>query len=419
MFPSYEYHHFDLGDYTVIAKKRDTELPPDPDSETEDMRLQELIDTNDPAISGIMAFPHHIGYKTGYRGINWNAFNEKTTPLIEIVSMHGCAESHDNLFRYLHTMGPRCGNNTMQGGLRAGLFFGVIGNTDHHNASPGSYGFGRTGIWAEERSRDGIWNAFLKRRTVALSGDPIEIDYKVDGHPMGTVYESEKISSTVDCYIAGCSRLSHVDFIINDRTIRTIYNPHHEIADDITWIPLEFGWGKKNIETFWKVNICVEYGDILEASPRFRGEDVVAPLDDIGNRHRIEYALCGNHINLDFFSNGNLNTLTDNGQGLVLCISEASSAIVLIDINATYNGKQINRRYSYRVSEIINPVVEYLDGFVSPAVLVGVPVQIGESCCHLAENIDIPYDHSFYIRAFEDNGDFVIASPVRKVRKVE
>ena len=27
MFPSYEYHHFDLGDYTVIARDRDALLP--------------------------------------------------------------------------------------------------------------------------------------------------------------------------------------------------------------------------------------------------------------------------------------------------------------------------------------------------------------------------------------------------------
>ena len=40
-----------------------------------------------------MLTPHHIGYRQGYRGINWNTFDETVSPVVEIVSMHGCAES--------------------------------------------------------------------------------------------------------------------------------------------------------------------------------------------------------------------------------------------------------------------------------------------------------------------------------------
>ena len=419
MFPSYEYHHFDLGDYTVIARDRDALLPSDPAPGEEDLRLQKLIDENDPSASGVMAFPHHIGYKTGYRGIDWDSFNEKTTPLVEIISMHGCAESHDNPFRYLHTMGPRSGRNTMQGGLKDGHFFGVIGNTDHHNASPGSYGFGRTGLWADDRSRDGVWDALLSRRTVALSGDPIEIDYTVDGHPMGSEFESDTVSSRLDCHIAGCSKLSHVDLVVDDEIVSSIRDPHQHIESDTAWVPVEFGWGKKNVEASWNIAISIEGGMLVESSTRFRGNDIVAPLDDVGEQHRIAYSRDGNHIDLQFRSAGNLNTLTDNGQGLALCISGISSAVLSVDIEAVYNGNKIRRHYSYKLSDVIDPVSEYLDGFVSPSMLIGVPVPLGESCCHLMEDIDIPVGHSFYIRVFEDNGDFAIASPVRKRHKVE
>ncbi len=100
--------------------------------------------------------------------------------------MHGCSESHDNPLKYLHTMGPRVNNQTMQGGLEKGNHFGVIGCTDHHNASPGSYGFGRTGVWCEKKDRDSIWNNICDKRTLAFSGDPIEMALFVDDKFMGS-----------------------------------------------------------------------------------------------------------------------------------------------------------------------------------------------------------------------------------------
>ena len=42
-----------------------------------------------------MVLPHHIGYRQGYRGINWAAFTPEFSPLVEIMSMHGASESAD------------------------------------------------------------------------------------------------------------------------------------------------------------------------------------------------------------------------------------------------------------------------------------------------------------------------------------
>ena len=84
--------------------------------------------------------------------------------------MHGASESADAPYAYLHTMGPRDWQSSYQYGLAQGNIVGVVGSTDHHSAHPGSYGHGRLAVWAEELSRDAIWQAIKARRTVALTG---------------------------------------------------------------------------------------------------------------------------------------------------------------------------------------------------------------------------------------------------------
>lgn len=135
-----------------------------------DTKLDRLLSGGEGQCEELLCTPHHIGYKTGYIGIDWNHFNSSVSPVVEIISMHGCAESFVARHKYLHTMGPRSGENTYQGGFAHGLHFGVVGSTDHHNAAPGSYGVGRTVLYALDVSREGIWRAIRTRMTAAASG---------------------------------------------------------------------------------------------------------------------------------------------------------------------------------------------------------------------------------------------------------
>ncbi len=101
---------------------------------------------------------NHCGISYGH-GTLEDALRNAASPLVEIYSMHGLAESEEGERRrpYLHTMGPLDGGNTMQSGLAAGHHFGVTASTDQHSAHPGSYGYGRTAVWAEDFSREGTW----------------------------------------------------------------------------------------------------------------------------------------------------------------------------------------------------------------------------------------------------------------------
>lgn len=151
-FLGFEWHSMEFGDYHILYKGSRGEILHAPT--LEEMR-SELGRLYKQGVEGIL-IPHHIGYKAGYRGINWETFDPEYSPVVEIMSMHGASESDRAGYPFLHTMGPRDGRSTYQYGLSQGKVAGVVGSTDHHSAHPGSYGHGRAGVWATALTRDGI-----------------------------------------------------------------------------------------------------------------------------------------------------------------------------------------------------------------------------------------------------------------------
>ena len=286
-FYSYEYHGLSNGDYTVVLRDTGMDLPPIPAAEDALMnRLRGKVEERE------ILFPHHIGYSKGYRGINWETFNEEISPVVEIISLHGCAESRNTPFPYLHTMGPLERSQTMQGGLEGAHHFGVIGCTDHHNASPGSYQSGRTGLWARSFTREGIWNALRERRTGALSGDTVQFVCFVDDEPMGSIIpvEGPKLS-TVDLYAASYEEIDRIELIHNSRVIRRIHPSDGApgFSDSTTrFISLSFGWGEKSVRCEWDVHLDVEGCVLRDIYPRLRGVDVVDPLDTVNDESSSE-----------------------------------------------------------------------------------------------------------------------------------
>ena len=95
-----------------------------------------------------MILPHHCGYTRGRRGMNWDSFDERNSPIVEIFSNHGSGEADDSPYDYHHTMGPRTGESMVRHGLSLGYRFGFYAGTDSHDGYPGHYGHGCTGVLA-------------------------------------------------------------------------------------------------------------------------------------------------------------------------------------------------------------------------------------------------------------------------------
>lgn len=338
-FLGFEMHSLADGDVTILYRDLEGELL-ECDSVSE---LQGALRELNRAGRHILAFPHHIGYRRGHRGINWDAFAEDVFPIVEIVSMHGCAEADDGPRPFLHTMGPADHKGTMRYGLSEGHRFGVIGSTDHHSAHPGSYGHGLAGIWTSERSRNGIWEALLARRSWAMTGDRIDLRFSINGVPMGGEI-GRRSDRRIAIGVAAGAPIDSVDVIRDGQVIRRFspyeIEPVPSEGPVRTKITLELGWGPRNVRYEWQAKLALSNGKILAVEPRFRGREIVSPSDSSEGSPTSCYE---SHWRLDDAASVSLKTAT---YGNPTNSTQATQAICL-DVEMSIDGRiqaQINNR---------------------------------------------------------------------------
>ena len=405
---SYEIHSMKDGDYTAVFFDADGRMRKPPDIKA----MQEWIAGENRAGRRCLMLPHHIAYKTGYRGINWDSFSEDASPLVEIVSMHGCSESDDAPFQYLHTMGPRNGRNTMQSGLARGFHFGVTGSTDHHSAHPGSYGFGKTGVWASSLTREGIWEAFRNRRTFAVSGDRIALEFSINGAPMGSRV-SDGGERRIAFAVRGGYAIDYIEVLKNNRVLRR-YDIPSGAADEKGIMKgkvlFEMGWGEKSTEQDWEVSIDVINGRLLDLEPRFHGVDIVDPKDSTTrDYHFTSFSRRETGADIKTKTWGNPTATSHAAQGLCLEIEGGAST----ELRATANG----HRFSWTLDRLAaGTETEYLGGFLTGAVCVHRFIPEKEYT-YSAEFRDDAVDNRdsdfYYLRVAQKNGQWAWSSPIR------
>ncbi len=145
-FLGYEIHSCASGDHTVLCRDGKGEVL---QTGTIDDLYEALTKLNADGIN-CMALPHHIGYPQGFRGIYWKTFQNTNCPVVEIFSMHGCSESDNVPYPYLHSMWPCDHDSTFSAGLKRGHIVGAMASTDHHSVHPGSHGHGRISLFMQK-----------------------------------------------------------------------------------------------------------------------------------------------------------------------------------------------------------------------------------------------------------------------------
>jgi hypothetical protein len=329
VFPGYEIHSNEHGDHTIIYA---------------DLEPAALVLADSPAAlrSGLarakgdraFAFPHHIGYRQGARGINWASFDPALSPFVEMLSMHGCAETSETDRGYLHSMGPVDGHSTMAYGLAKGQVFGIVGNTDHHSAFPGSYGHGRMVAYASGRDRESLWRALRDRRTNALTGDNIHLLAAIGETTQGGIVPPAPAELRIEA--VGGGFIDAID-VIRDGSIRHRITPELTPApigpSDETLLYLELGWGARRTSHRWEGRIEIEGGEILSAEPRWRGAEVVSPLEgQDGGAPLPVLAEEGGSVRFAVTAEANPNNFTSATQGLMLRLRLDAGARILADL---------------------------------------------------------------------------------------
>jgi hypothetical protein len=155
----------------------------------------------------------------GGRVVDLDLVETDTTPVLEIVSVHGW-------FEWLALEA-----------LQKGLEVGFVGASDDHSGRPGasypsqpSFGVrsGLAAVSATELSRTGVLDALRARHTYATTGERIHLQVRSGEHTMGDKFDAAA-PVTIDVTVAGTAGIEAVDLMGADGALQT-WQPEAEIS---------------------------------------------------------------------------------------------------------------------------------------------------------------------------------------------
>lgn len=403
-FIGYEAHSMIYGDHVALHKDIDAPLVNCTSIENwkEKFKGQEVFVT-----------PHHMGYQEGYRGYNWKYFTEgDQTPFVEMYSRHGLAEGDMGDYPYLHDMGPRQWEGTIQYGLLQGHKFGIMGSTDQHSGYPGSYGDGRVGVLAGSLSRDEIWNGLKKRNVCCATGDKIVVDFRINDAVMGDVVKADKRKIYVNVQAQSC--IDYVDIVKNGRTIARLNGPlipQMPSGDMVRCkIKMEYGWNREENYVSWNGKVSLSKGRIFSVTPCFRGAAFTSPQEGETEFHthvnRIR-SVSDTSTELELYTSKNPNTTTPATQAVILDVEMPLDGVITSD----FNGKA----FSHSLAELLEGSrTHFMRGWLSEAVLFNRAMP--ESCYtveHYMEDTQKENDTDwYYVRVRQRDGQWLWTSPI-------
>lgn len=224
---------------------------------------------------GAITIPHH----TISRQIttDWYYKDNTLQPLVEIYSKHGSCEHYESEpipFRI-----TREKDRSVQDALRLGHRLGFVGCSDTHCSRPGSaqsmellthrivlkYSSGLTGLFAREKTREGIWDALSNRRTYATTGTRMFVDFRVGDHFMGEEFQATK-RQRIAAYIDAPAPIQKVEIIKDGQVIHgdepsktsnriSLLDPQKELGTHYFYVRVTLGNG----ERAWASPVWVHY----------------------------------------------------------------------------------------------------------------------------------------------------------------
>jgi hypothetical protein len=402
-FLGFEWHSSRWGDQCVVfpGDRRPLHYTSDPQELRRFCREEEAL-----------MIPHHLAYPTGRRGVNWEAFREECTPVVEIYSEHGNSEEDRGPFPYFsHSMGGRETANTARAALDAGLRFGFVGSSDNHAGFPGAYGEGLMAVFAEDHTRAAILDAIRARRTCALTGDRIEVDFSVDGEPPGSSISAGK-TIEVAFAVRGRDELDVVEIIQDGRVVRRAFAEEHSARSDAfagrVQVRLEWGWGPWNALDLervcdWAMDVTLSGGCIERFFPCLQS----MPFDE---RRRHQFERSGDSaLSIRSYSSRKSAYRENPNQSVVLelsCTAQASLELTLREPVAQTSTISLADLFTRSHTTFTGP-------FPRESYQWHRVVPLAASAVEGRCTLDVPDGRSYvYLRARQKNGHLAWASPV-------
>jgi hypothetical protein len=154
-----------------------------------------------------LLFAHHIS-RASAGGTDWNHVNVRVEPAVEMCSSWGRFEYYQNPG---HIRVKEMRGCSVRDAWRMGWRIGVIGGSDGHNLF-GDRLQGLTGVYATALTRPELFEAIRSRRTYATTGEPIALDFRVNGRLMGSQITASE-GPVVEAMVEGTAPLQAVEVI--------------------------------------------------------------------------------------------------------------------------------------------------------------------------------------------------------------
>lgn len=405
-FLSYEWHSTREGDHHVLYRSKRGAL-------VGGNSLAELRANLQARGEPFLLEPHHIGYVRGGRGIDWKAFSPGSSPLVEVYSLHGCSESDEAPFPMLNALGPRDHRSTAQAGLALGHKFGFTASTDQHSGYPGSYGEGRVAVYADALTREALWDGFFRRRTYAVTGDKIAVDFRLNTAVMGE--ETTASRRQISLRAEGSDFWDTIEIVKNGR-IYARWAPLPSVApvppsgNIRAKIRLEWGWFRVNRTVPWECVARVNDGRILAVETCFRGDPVVRQDEIASVEEKIPHAVTersDQHVAWRSETRGNPTMRHAITQALILDVEMPANATLEVVANGY--------RARHTLWELLGGAYAHLtDGFLSPALQIHQAVteqDFSFACDIVDDRPEAPVDY-YYARLAQRNGQHAWITPI-------
>ncbi len=356
-----------------------------------------------------MLLPHHVAYPKGVRGLNWDFYDPDLAPVVEIYSMHGCSETDRSPYPMrMGSPGGRSTEQTIAAALARGQRFGFTGSTDNHIGFPGAWGEGVTGALVHEVTRESVMEAIRARRTYALTGDRIYLDFKVNGALMGgeiSRADELAIEYDVDCR----DEIDRVEVIINNQVVDVTVPPAgtHMDTPDTHQLRFEWGWGAwgsldapKTVD--WAFELSAANAKINRVFPCW----TAGPFDE-DRRHKIvsdnDYLSVSSYTSRRDSFNGMPN------QAVVVEFEGGSDTRFDLDLKLP-----VNIQKSYSFSDLMQRSFEFhVGGYPSESVQMQRLTSSAETRLQRKLVLPAPEISSFvYLRVTQKNGQMAWSSPV-------
>ena len=178
-----------------------------------------LLDKWDP-----VTIPHHVA--GGPIAMDWsNTPHHRFERLIEVFSVHGNCEYEGCPGMIYHAES----GHFVQDALADGRKLGLLASGDGHIGHPGrwipSYKQGLVAFWADELSREALWESLRGRRVYGTSGARILLHFTVNGHPVGSDIPWGEMVAPRRCTVNvfGTEVVEVVELLKNNTVIAELY----------------------------------------------------------------------------------------------------------------------------------------------------------------------------------------------------